>query len=54
MRLAPDVARGEVTRDDVAAVLAALLAEPGTAGHALGLVAGDEPVEAAVRRVAGR
>ncbi len=52
VRLAPEVTRGGVTRDDVAAVLAALLDEPATAGLVLGLVAGDEPVRDAVRRVA--
>ncbi|KNB50076.1 NAD(P)H-binding protein [Streptomyces caatingaensis] len=44
--------RGEVTRDDVAAVLLALLDEPRTAGRTLELIGGDVPVDAAVRAVA--
>ncbi|HVM27452.1 MAG TPA: SDR family oxidoreductase [Mycobacteriales bacterium] len=44
--------RGEVARDDVAAVLAALLEEPGTAGSVLELVGGDVPVDEAVAAVA--
>ena len=38
----------EITRDDVAAVLAAVLARPQTAGRAFDVVGGDEPVERAV------
>lgn len=45
--------RGEIPRDDVAAVLAAVLHEPGTAGKAFGLVAGDADVEEAVAELAG-
>lgn len=48
VRLGPDVARDVVTRSDVAAVLAALLDEPRTAGTALELVNGDVPVAEAV------
>jgi uncharacterized protein YbjT (DUF2867 family) len=48
VRLAPGVPRGQVTRDDVAAVLAALLAEPRTAGQVLELVGGDTPIDVAV------
>ena len=48
VRLGPDVARDVVTRADVAAVLAALLDEPRTAGMALELVNGDVPVTEAV------
>jgi nucleoside-diphosphate-sugar epimerase len=54
VQLAPQVDRGQVPRDDVAAVLVALLDEPGAAGAVLELVAGDEPVADAVRRAAGR
>ncbi|MGW1073608.1 NAD(P)H-binding protein [Streptomyces sp. NPDC002537] len=43
--------RGAVTRDDVAAVLAELLAEPRTAGRTLELIGGDTPVAEAVRSV---
>jgi uncharacterized protein YbjT (DUF2867 family) len=51
VHLAPRVPQGRVTRDDVAAVLAALLAQPRTAGRVLELVGGDEPVDAAVESV---
>ena len=49
VRLAPQVPRGEVPREDVAEVLAALLRAPATAGKVLELCSGDDPVEAAVR-----
>ncbi|MFC9232647.1 SDR family oxidoreductase [Streptomyces decoyicus] len=51
--LAEATGRGEVPRDDVAAVLAALLDEPGTIGRTLELIGGDVPVKEAVRAVAG-
>lgn len=44
------VSRGSVPRDDVAAVLVALLDEPASAGLVLELVLGDVPVAEAVRR----
>jgi uncharacterized protein YbjT (DUF2867 family) len=50
--LAPSVPRGAVTRDDTAAVLAALLDAPTTAGQTLELVEGDDDVLAAVVAVA--
>jgi uncharacterized protein YbjT (DUF2867 family) len=50
--LAESTGRGDVTRDDVAAVLAALLAEPGTARRTLELINGDTPMEEAVKAVA--
>ncbi|WP_369184010.1 NAD(P)-binding oxidoreductase [Streptomyces sp. Y1] len=53
VRLAPSVDRGAVDRADVAAVLAALLREPGTAGQTLELVAGNATVEEAVAAAAG-
>ena len=43
---------GAVTRDDTAAVLAALLDAPGTAGQVLELVEGDTDVLAAVAAAA--
>lgn len=52
--LAESTGRDEVTRDDVAAVLAALLDEPGTIGRTLELIGGEAPVADAVRAVAGR
>ncbi|HEY6748665.1 MAG TPA: SDR family oxidoreductase [Mycobacteriales bacterium] len=48
VRLAPHVGGGKVPRDDVAAVLVALLDEPRTAGKTLELVGGDTPIPAAV------
>ncbi|MFG2890022.1 SDR family oxidoreductase [Streptomyces sp. NPDC048248] len=50
--LADATGRGEVTRDDVAATLAELLAEPGMIGRTLELINGDVPVAEAVRAVA--
>ncbi|MEU5238459.1 SDR family oxidoreductase [Streptomyces lydicus] len=50
--LADATGRGEVSRDDVAATLVALLDEPGTVGRTLELISGDVPVEDAVRAVA--
>jgi uncharacterized protein YbjT (DUF2867 family) len=47
--LAEEVERGEVTRADVAAVLAAVLATPGTIGKTAQLVGGDVSVEEAVK-----
>jgi uncharacterized protein YbjT (DUF2867 family) len=44
----PPVDRGDVTRDDTAAVLAALLDAPGTAGLVLELREGDDDLLAAV------
>jgi uncharacterized protein YbjT (DUF2867 family) len=46
--LAEKAGRGSVSRDDVAAVLAALLAAPGTAGRTLELIAGHTPIAEAV------
>ncbi|MFD0279122.1 NAD(P)-binding oxidoreductase [Kitasatospora sp. NPDC127111] len=53
VRLAPSVGRGPIDRADVAAVLAALLHEPGTAGQTLELVAGNATIEEAVAAAAG-
>ncbi|HYB86092.1 MAG TPA: NAD(P)H-binding protein, partial [Streptosporangiaceae bacterium] len=46
---APPLPAGSISRDDVAAVIAALLDEPGTRHQTLELVGGDTPVAAAVR-----
>jgi uncharacterized protein YbjT (DUF2867 family) len=48
--LGPDLGGGDVTRADVAAVLAAVLDEPGTVGKQWDLVNGDVPVAEAVRQ----
>ncbi|MEV5001162.1 SDR family oxidoreductase [Nocardioides sp. LML1-1-1.1] len=50
--LGPEVARGDVTRADVAAVLAAVLDRPDTVGRQWNLVGGDVPVDEAVDRAA--
>jgi uncharacterized protein YbjT (DUF2867 family) len=47
--LGPDVARGDVTRADVAAVLAAVIDEPASVRRQWNLVNGDTPVADAVR-----
>ncbi len=44
---------GPVTRDDVAAVVVAVLAEPRTAGHAYQLVNGPTPIAAALQAALG-
>ncbi|WP_055590992.1 NAD(P)H-binding protein [Streptacidiphilus griseoplanus] len=54
VRLARSTGRGEVDREDVAAVLESLLDEPGTAGLTLELVSGDTPVAEAVAEAAAR
>lgn len=46
--LGPGVARGDVPREDVAAVLVALLDEPRTSGLTVDLVAGSTPIADAV------
>ncbi|NHC14357.1 NAD(P)H-binding protein [Motilibacter deserti] len=51
VRLEASVPRGDVPRDDVAAVLAALLDDGATAGAVLEVVGGELPVDEAVRRV---
>ncbi|WP_103500586.1 MULTISPECIES: NAD(P)H-binding protein [Streptomyces] len=50
--LAPATGRSEITRDDVAAVLAGLLDEPRTAGLTLELINGTTPVAEAVAAAA--
>ncbi|MGN6303087.1 MAG: SDR family oxidoreductase [Angustibacter sp.] len=52
VHLAPHVDRGDVPRDDVASVVAALLDDPGAARHVLELVGGSTPVAEAVTRAA--
>jgi uncharacterized protein YbjT (DUF2867 family) len=52
VNLAEKTRRGDVPRDDVAAVLAALLDEPRTARRVLELIGGDMPIEEAVRKAA--
>jgi len=52
VRLAEQTGRDDVTRDDVAAVIAGLLDEPRTAGRTLELIGGVTPVAEAVASVA--
>ena len=47
-RVALDAGRGDVTRDDVAAVLAAVLHEPDTIGRTFELSGGDTPIDEAL------
>jgi uncharacterized protein YbjT (DUF2867 family) len=51
--LGESVPRGQVTRDDVAAVLAAVLDSPNTIGRTVDLIGGDTPVAEAVKAIAG-
>ncbi len=48
VRLAESVERGDIPRDDVAAVLHALLTSGGAVGRVLELVGGDDEVDEAV------
>jgi uncharacterized protein YbjT (DUF2867 family) len=49
--LAEKVSRGEVPREDVAAVLAAILDEPATIGKTLELTSGDTPIPEAIEQL---
>jgi len=51
VRVGERLDRGKVARDDVAAVLDAVLHANDTIGKAFDLVAGDDPIEEAIRRV---
>jgi uncharacterized protein YbjT (DUF2867 family) len=51
--IAERLPRGEVPRDDVAAVLAATLAEPVTIGRTFELMSGSDQIEAALAKLAG-
>ncbi|HEY9413137.1 MAG TPA: SDR family oxidoreductase [Pseudonocardia sp.] len=46
--LTREAIRGKVPREDVAAVLAALLHDPGASGRLLYLASGDDPIDAAL------
>jgi uncharacterized protein YbjT (DUF2867 family) len=48
VRIGERVGRGEIPRDDVAAVLVAILDDPATAGRVLEVVSGDDPIEEAL------
>jgi len=49
--LGESVPRGQVTRDDVAAVLAAVLDSPNTIGRTVDLIGGETPIAAAVKAI---
>jgi hypothetical protein len=49
VRVGPDLGRGDVPRDDVAAVLLAVLAADNAIGATFVLLGGDTPIEEAVR-----
>ena len=51
VRLGDDVGSGEIPREDVAAVVAAVLAAPNTIGATFELISGDTPVDEAVASV---
>lgn len=53
VRLAPSVPRGHVARDDVAAVVTALLDAPASGSRVLELVGGETPVAEAVAQIMG-
>jgi uncharacterized protein YbjT (DUF2867 family) len=51
VRLGESVPRGQVTRDDVAAVLTAVLDSPNTIGRTVDLIGGDTPIAEAVKAI---
>jgi uncharacterized protein YbjT (DUF2867 family) len=51
VRLGEGLPHGEVTRDDVAAVLVAVLDSPNSIGRTVDLIGGDTPVAEAVARI---
>jgi uncharacterized protein YbjT (DUF2867 family) len=51
VRLGENLPHGQVTRDDVAAVLAAVLDSPNTLGQTVDLIGGDAPVAEAVTAI---
>src|SRR5918995_672767 len=51
VNLGVSVPRGQVARDDVAAVLAAVLDSPNTIGRTVDLIGGDTPVAEAVKAI---
>ncbi len=52
VRIADSTGRGSIPREDVAAVLVAVLDEPGTAGTSFDLISGDTPIVEAVAALA--
>jgi uncharacterized protein YbjT (DUF2867 family) len=52
--IADDTGRGDIPREDVAAVLLAVLDTPGTAGQMFEVISGDTPITDAVARRVGQ
>lgn len=52
--VAEETGHGRIPREDVAAVLLAVLDTPGTAGRTFEVVSGDTPIREAVERIADR
>ncbi len=52
VELSDETGRGDIPREDVAAVLVAVLDTPGTAGQTFEVISGDTPINEAVLRVA--
>ncbi|MDA4106239.1 NAD(P)H-binding protein [Mycolicibacterium holsaticum] len=52
--VAEETGHGRIPREDVAAVLLAVLDTPGTAGRTFEVVSGDTPIHEAVERIADR
>ncbi len=48
VEIAESTGRGSIPREDVAAVLVAVLDGPGTAGHSFDLISGERPIEDAI------
>lgn len=48
MQIAESTGRGSIPREDVAAMLVAVLDDPGTAGQSFDLISGDTPIAEAV------
>jgi uncharacterized protein YbjT (DUF2867 family) len=51
VELSDQTGRGDIPREDVAAVLVAVLDTPETAGRTFEVIGGDTPIIEAVRRV---
>ena len=49
--IADSTGRGSIPREDVAAVLVAVLDEPGTGGKTFELISGDTPIEEAIAAI---
>jgi uncharacterized protein YbjT (DUF2867 family) len=52
VRISESTGRGSIPREDVAAVLVAVLDEPGTAGHSFDLISGETAITEAVTALA--